>query len=167
MTPERIADVRQYILDLERELDDYIKSQPDVEAACGILYEMNMMKRDMSSVYDSLSTSVGQLIADGKNVQLKNGGVVEKKSSYERRAWQHKDLASVVAQKLVKMSVDMDTGEIIKSPGEIAMQVLDYVQPSYWRVKELSSLGINVDNYCETGVLKTSIIVRKGDANDK
>jgi hypothetical protein len=29
MTPERIADIRQYILDLERELDDYIKSQPD------------------------------------------------------------------------------------------------------------------------------------------
>ena len=167
MTPERIADIRQYILDLERELDDYIKSQPDVEDACGVLYEMNMIKRDMSSVYDPLSTSVGQLIADGKNVQLKNGGVVEKKSSYERRAWQHKDLASVVAQKLVQMSVDMDTGEIIKSPGEIAMQVLDYVQPSYWRVKELSSLGINVDNYCETGVLKTSIIVRKGDANDK
>ena len=167
MTPERIADIRQYILDLERELDDYIKSQPDVEDACGILYEMNMIKRDMSSVYDSLSTSVGQLIADGKNVQLKNGGVIEKKSSYERRAWQHKDLASVVAQKLVRMSVDMDTGEIIKSPEEIAMQVLDYVQPSYWRVKELSSLGINVDNYCETGVLKTSIIVRKGDANDK
>lgn len=167
MTPERIADIRQYILDLERELDDYIKSQPDVQDACGILYEMNMIKRDMSSVYDSLSTSVGQLIADGKNVQLKNGGVVEKKSSYERRAWQHKDLASVVAQKLVRMSVDMDTGEIIKSPEEIAMQVLDYVQPSYWRVKELSSLGINVDNYCETGVLKTSIIVRKGDANDK
>ena len=167
MTPERIADIRQYILDLERELDDYIKSQPDIEDACGILYEMNMIKRDMSSVYDSLSTSVGQLIADGKNVQLKNGGVVEKKSSYERRAWQHKDLASVVAQKLVRMSVDMDTGEIIKSPEEIAMQVLDYVQPSYWRVKELSSLGINVDNYCETGVLKTSIIVRKGDANDK
>ena len=167
MTPERIADIRQYILDLERELDDYIKSQPDVEDACGVLYEMNMIKRDMSSVYDSLSTSVGQLIADGKNVQLKNGGVIEKKSSYERRAWQHKDLASVVAQKLVRMSVDMDTGEIIKSPEEIAMQVLDYVQPSYWRVKELSSLGINVDNYCETGVLKTSIIVRKGDANDK
>ena len=167
MTPERIADIRQYILDLERELDDYIKSQPDVEDACGVLYEMNMIKRDMSSVYDSLSTSVGQLIADGKNVQLKNGGVIEKKSSYERRAWQHKDLASVVAQKLVRLSVDMDTGEIIKSPEEIAMQVLDYVQPSYWRVKELSSLGINVDNYCETGVLKTSIIVRKGDANDK
>jgi hypothetical protein len=168
MTPDRIASVRQYILDLERELDDYVKSQPSAEDACGVLYEMNMIKRDMSSVYDSLSTSVGQLIpANEKNVQLKNGGVIEKKISYVRQAWQHKDLASVVAQKLVRLSVDMDTGEIIKSPEEIAMQVLDYVQPSYWRVKELSSLGIDVDNYCETGVLKTSIIVRKGDANDK
>ena len=167
MTPERILEVRQYLLALGQELDDYISSNPETQDACDILYELNMAKRDISTVYDSFSTSVGQLIADGKNVQLSNGGVIEKKSSYERRACQHKDLASVVAQKLVRMSVDIDTGEIIKSPEEIAMQVLDYVQPSYWRVKELSSLGINVDNYCETGVLKTSIIVRKGDANDK
>jgi len=167
MTPERILEVRQYLLALGQELDEYISSNPEMQDACDILYELNMAKRDISTVYDSFSASVGQLIADGKNIQLANGGVIEKKSSYERRAWQHKDLASVVAQKLVRMSVDIDTGEIIKSPEEIAMQVLDYVQPSYWRVKELSSLGINVDNYCETGVLKTSIIVRKGDANDK
>lgn len=166
MTPERMFEVRQYLLAIGQELDDYVKSNPETNSACDILYEMNMVKRDISTIYDSFSVSVGQLITDGKDVQLNNGGVIEKKISYERRAWQHKDLASVVAQKLVRMSVDIDTGEIIKSPEEIAMQVLDYVQPSYWRVKELSGLGINVDNYCETGVLKTSIIVRKSNAND-
>ena len=41
------------------------------------------------------------------------------------------------------------------------MKLLDYLQPSYWRIKELSKLGINADQYCEVGELKTSIIVRK------
>jgi hypothetical protein len=39
--------------------------------------------------------------------------------------------------------------------------MLDFVQPSYWRVKELAKFGINADNYCEVGDYKTNIIVRK------
>jgi len=55
----------------------------------------------------------------------------------------------------------MDTGEVLKSPREIAMDMVTYCAPSYWRVKELNKIGINPDNYCEVGELKTSIIVRK------
>jgi hypothetical protein len=55
----------------------------------------------------------------------------------------------------------MDKGEVIMKSIEIAMKRLDYVLPSYWRIKELSKLGINADQYCEVGELKTSIIVRK------
>jgi hypothetical protein len=40
------------------------------------------------------------------------------------------------------------------------------VQPSYWRIKELSAIGINADNYCEVDEPKTSIIVRKGTSGD-
>lgn len=164
MTPERVNEIRKFILDVSRELDSFIESGPTAEEACTALYGMNMVKRDIAVVYDSFADQVSDLMGNNNNIGLANGGVVEKKSSYDRRAWQHKELASAVANKLVQMSVDMDTGEIIKTPEEIALQVLDYVQPSYWRVKELSNLGINADNYCETGVLKTSIIVRKGDS---
>lgn len=164
MTPERVDEIRRYLLDVSRELDAFIASKPTAEEACAALYGMNMVKRDISVVYDSFADQVSDLMGNNNNIDLPNGGKIEKKSSYDRRAWQHKELASAVAGKLVQMSVDMDTGEIIKTPEEIALQVLDYVQPSYWRVKELSNLGINADNYCETGVLKTSIIVRKGDS---
>jgi hypothetical protein len=41
--------------------------------------------------------------------------------------------------------------------------MLNYCAPSYWKIKELQKLGINADNYCEVGQLKTSIIVRKGE----
>jgi len=96
-------------------------------------------------------------------VTLDGNALIEKKSSYERKAWQHKDLARAVVDRLSQMSVDMDTGEILNSPEDIAMQIFTYCAPSYWRVKELNNIGINPDMYCETGQLKTSIIVRKGD----
>jgi hypothetical protein len=61
----------------------------------------------------------------------------------------------------MESSVDLDTGEVLLSPQEIAVKMLDFVQPSYWRVKELAKFGINADNYCEVGDYKTNIIVRK------
>lgn len=161
MTPERIDEVRLYLLNLSRELEAYIATNPKAEDACSVLFELNMAKREMSMIYDDFAASVGNMIENNKEVKIEGKGLIEKKSSYERRAWQHKDLASAVASKLSRMAIDMDTGEVLKTPEEVAMQILDYVQPSYWRVKELSNIGINADNYCETGNLKTSIIVRK------
>ena len=161
MTPERIDEVRLYLLNLSRELTEYLSSNPESQDACSVLFELNMAKRDMSLIYDEFAASVGNMIENNREVKIEGKGLIEKKSSYERRAWQHKDLASAVASKLSRMAIDMDTGEVIKTPEEVAMQILDYVQPSYWRVKELSNIGINADNYCETGNLKTSIIVRK------
>jgi hypothetical protein len=55
----------------------------------------------------------------------------------------------------------MDTGEVTKSTRQIALEILDYCAPSYWRIKELGKIGVNPDNYCEVGELKTSLIVRK------
>lgn len=161
MTPERIDEVRLYLLNLSREIESYIESKPESQDACAILFELNMAKRDMSMIYDDFAAAVGNMIENNAEVKIAGKGLIEKKSSYERRAWQHRDLASAVASKLSRMSVDMDTGEVVKTPEEVAIQILDYVQPSYWRVKELSNIGINADNYCETGNLKTSIIVRK------
>jgi hypothetical protein len=59
------------------------------------------------------------------------------------------------------MSVDMDTGEILSTPEEMITKVLDFLQPSYWRIKELQKIGIDADNYCEVKEAKASIIVRK------
>jgi hypothetical protein len=58
----------------------------------------------------------------------------------------------------------MDTGEIVMSQEDMIANVLDYVQPSYWRIKELQNIGINPDHFCEVGETKTSIIVRKGQS---
>ena len=44
------------------------------------------------------------------------------------------------------------------SQQEMIEKMLLYVQPSYWRVKELSNIGVNADNFCEVDEPKTNII---------
>lgn len=161
MSLEKLTEIRRLITELDAELFTLLESNPELEKACEILAEMNFLKRDFSSVYDSFSFSVSGLMGATENVSLTDGTEIEKKSSYDRKAWDHKSLASAVADKLTKMAVDMDTGEVIKSPREIAMEMVTYCAPSYWRIKELNKIGINADNYCEVGELKTSVIVRK------
>lgn len=159
----KIIELREQIKNLSEEIDTYVLSDASVTDASEGLLQLNLAKRDIAAVYDTLSNFVALKIGDEKEIILGDGAVIEKKVSYDRKAWEHKKLGSAVVDKLVKMSIDIDTGEVIKTPAEIAIQLLDYCAPSYWRVKELSNIGINPDMYCETGQLKTTIIVRKGE----
>lgn len=158
-----ITELRKQIQNLSNVIDSYTISDVSVGDASDALLQLNLAKRDIGMVYDILTNFVAQKLGDEKEISLDNGALIEKKVAYDRKAWEHKKLGSAVVDKLVKMSIDIDTGEVIKTPAEIAVQLLDYCAPSYWRVKELSNIGINADMYCETGQLKTSIIVRKGD----
>lgn len=154
--------------DLEGRLQDYLAGSPPQEEACEVLAVFNKNKADLKFVYDSFALKVGSMMKDDK-ILLPNGGEVEKNFSKKRTKWQHKDLASVVAQKLLKMSIDMDTGEVKVDPQQMAQDMINYVQPSYWKVTQLEKLGINVDNYCESGDSRMSVIVRQphGGTNDE
>ena len=100
-------------------------------------------------------------MADVPEVNLEDGVKIEKKVASDRLAWKHADLATEIARRLIMTNVDMDTGETQKSTEELITEMLRFLQPSYWRVKELSTIGVNADNYCEVLEPKTSIIVRK------
>lgn len=163
MSLENVQQIRQAIMKLDDEIRQYIESEPDQADAASVLLQLNLAKSDLGMVYDSMSTFFLNLIQDKEVINLENGAQIEKKSSYDRKGWQHKELANAVVDKLMQLSVDIDTGEVIKTPREMALDLMKYCAPSYWRIKELSSIGINADNYCEVGQLKTSVIVRKGD----
>jgi len=158
---DKIAELAALILDLDKEITSFISSEPDEIEMCATLVELNLLKRDLGFVYDSFASSVGEALGSSELVTLPDGSSVEKKSSYDRKGWRHADIGRDVAERLAKMAIDMDTGEVMKSPEEIASDMLTYCAPSYWRIKELSKIGINPDNYCDVGELKTSIIVRK------
>jgi hypothetical protein len=47
------------------------------------------------------------------------------------------------------------------TPQDMMVKMFEFAAVSYWRVKELSKIGISADNFCEVGEAKTNIIVRK------
>jgi hypothetical protein len=160
--PDWVARFYKSILELDQDIEEFRDKVQSVEEACAALVALNRAKADFGMVYDHLSSIVSQAMEDSPEVALSDGSKVEKKFSSSRTGWRHKDLGSAVAGRIVDMSIDMDTGEVLATPAEMITQVLDFVQPSYWRIKELQRLGINPDMYCEVGDTKTSIIVRKG-----
>ena len=134
--------------------------QDDEQIWYDTLILLHAIKGDIASLFSQYSNLFAEKITTDE-ATASNGQKIEKKSAFDRKGWKHEDLASEVLRRLNDLSVDMDTGEVVMSSQEIAMKLLDYVQPSYWRIKELSKLGINADQFCEVGELKTSIIVRK------
>lgn len=156
----RIQAIRSALLDFDRALSEEAKTM-SVNELCEVLVGLSRTKDELAQIYSDVSRITAEAFGDDSELLLNDGSRIEKRNASDRRGWQHKEIAALVAKKLVAMSIDMDTGERVMSAEEIAQRVLDYVQPSYWRVKQLSELGINADDYCEVGETKTNIIVRK------
>jgi hypothetical protein len=150
-----------FIKSLYDQVEAFIENNSEPETVGEVVAEFNLLKKDFSDIYDRLCLALSDSMADESEITLSNGVKIEKKWSTTRKGWQHKDLAAAVSEKIAQMSIDMDTGEIVLSPQEMANKMLDYVQPSYWKARPVSSLGIDVDNYCQHDDVKTSIIVRR------
>ena len=144
-------------------LDEYLCSEDvaakPLEDALHLLMELNELKKDLAFVYDSFAAKmVDRMQSENSTiVSLDHGVEVKCMTGAPRKKWDNHKLMSDVYNRLQQSSVDMDTGEVKLSTEELVIKLLDYVSPSYWRVKALGEIGINADLYCETGESKTSI----------
>lgn len=155
----------EHISPLLAELDDFLNGDDMAKAslneALGQLVALNELKKDLSMVYDSYAAKLAHRMKSEQStiVTLESGIEIKCMTSAPRKKWDNENLMSVVYDRLRSSSVDMDTGEIGLSDREIVAKILDYLSPSYWRVKALNELGINADMYCETGEPKTNIAI--------
>lgn len=151
-------ETEKFLLDLyDSVVADFKSDDPEVLAE--ILISLDKAKKEISELLDRTKEVLVQLMGELPELQY-NGFVLEKKNGSPRKSWDHKTLAEIVSNRIIDMSIDMDTGEIIKSPQQMLMEIVEYTGISYWRVKELSKIGINADQYCEVGEPKTNIIIR-------
>lgn len=157
-----LDEFRATLVALDERISEFRASSPSAEEACTALSEMHRIKTEVGLLYDTMADIASDAIGENDKVVIE-GAVIEKKISADRKKWQHKDLGVAVAKRIVDLSVDMETGEIILSPADMVTKMLDYCAPSYWRVSALKTIGVNPDLYCETGDPKTSIIVRRND----
>jgi hypothetical protein len=166
LEPEWVSSFRASLLELDEAVSLFRNGDPPtVDEACAAIVGLNRAKAELAMVYDGLALFVSEVMDENPEVSLPDGAKVEKKWSANRTGWRHKDLGAEVAHRIVDMSIDMDTGEVLSTPTEMISQVLDFMQPSYWRIKELQRIGVNADLYCEVGESKASIIVRKGSSS--
>lgn len=114
------------------------------------------VKDEYKAVCDMLARAMG----DTPEVSTPGGFVLEKKTGSPRKTWRHTDIGNDVARRLLQMNVDMDTGEVLRSPEELMLSMLEYAAPSYWRVKPLAQIGIVADDYCDLGEPTTNFVVR-------
>ncbi|NBR35806.1 MAG: hypothetical protein EBT80_00185 [Chitinophagales bacterium] len=137
-----------------------------VNDSCELAAALNRAKAEAKELYELVSGDVIERMGSMPEHILSDGTVVERRQATARKKWDHLTLAKSVTEKLNQMAIDMDTGEMTMSHQEIAIRLLDYVAPSYWRVKKLADLGINADMYCEVTDGGINLIIRKGGTSD-
>ena len=158
---ELVDDISTILMQIDRTITK-ASEEKSIEEICSQLSDVHRAKTEMAVVYDSVVNYVAEKMADIPEVTLGDGTKLEKKSAYDRKSWRHEELADVVARRIVQMSTNLDTGEVSATPETVGKEMLKYLQPSYWRVKELSKLGVTADEYCDVSEeSKTSVIVRR------
>ena len=142
-------------------MKDFAESCDDVQQLCDVLVELSNMKTSIALIYDDFANVVKMKLQHGDTIVSSHGATIECKISKDRKGWQHQDLANIVADRIRATSVDIDTGEVLLSQHDMITKLLDYVQPSYWRVGKLQEIGIDADDYCTVGETKQNIVIRK------
>jgi len=150
----------QYLLGVIYDHVNAYAGSDDPDDLAELLIVLSEAKSEISEMFEMTKMRLADLMG---NEDLYNfeGVTFEKKYSTPRKTWDHKALTNVVSTRLIDMSVDMDTGEVIRTPQEMLAELVKYTGISYWKVKELEKIGINANNYCETGDAKANIIIRK------
>ena len=133
----------------------------DKDEVAEFVSALHALKADMSVVYDSACAVLVRSMKSVPEMVLSDGTKIEKRAASDRKKWQHDALAKNVASRIGDMAVDMETGEVVLTPQDMMVKMLDYCAPSYWRVKELAKIGINADKFCDVSESKESIIVRR------
>ena len=151
-------DVDKLLIQLYDKISEDLKSG-DVDSVADSLIALDKAKREISELLEKTKECFVEL--SGENPEYEFGSfTLEKKSGSPRKSWDHENLAQIVSNRIIDLSINMDTGEVTKSPTEMVSEILAYCGISYWRVKELSKIGINADQYCEVGDPKTNVIIR-------
>lgn len=154
--------IQQLLLDLDKQITTNA-SDPnwDAQTISETFFQLDSFKGQLSIIIKSLESILIEKMADKEAISLDSGAILVKEWSKSRKAWQHKDLASAVAERIETMAIDMDTGERTMTTSEMIQAILDYVQPSYWRVGALSNIGLNADSFCEASDPQPKIRIEK------
>lgn len=135
----------------------------DLEPLGAALIALDGLRANLATVRDACEKRLVESMEELPEITVP-GAVLQKRRSDSRKAWSHADLVADLADRLVQMSVDMETGERLLSTEDLIKQVVDYAGVSYWRVGALSKIGLAADDYCEVTEGPMKIRIQRLDA---
>lgn len=150
-----VADFEEAVLAIQRN---------DGAWSAELLGELLVALANQTDVLKSCAGALETLLArqmDRDQLLVVPGGVFESKWSSPRKRWNHAQLKTVVAEKVLERAVDPDTGAVLAPPSQLIREAFEVVGISYWKVGELKGLGVNADHYCEKEPGKPTIIMRR------
>lgn len=155
------------IADLVSKLDEvekFLISFPDeVERDEMLQYaaDLHGVKKRVGDLFDECQSIVTSRVGFVGAPVTVNGATIEIKTGASRKTWDHKSLISDVSRRLVDKNVNLETGEISKTPRELIEEAIDYMGVSYWKVSKLKEISIDADEYCEVSEGKKSLVIRR------
>lgn len=125
----------------------------DPAVLADLLCNLRDHRQDLGRVYDEIERAYVTYAAD-KKAEIPNVGVVEIKSSVQRRAWQHDELMRhVVARIADDMTLFYDEDGVRLPPAALAANLVarlrDVLSPT-WKTTGLRGLGLDPDEFAET-----------------
>lgn len=146
---DNMLSFRKQFTDLSGLIEEYARSGNDgIQELMEVFIVMDNIRKDINMVHETVMNLIAERM-DTEVVFLDNGMQVERKQGEDRKKWDHNGLAVEVARKIEQLSIDPDTGEITMTPDEMMVKMLEYAAPSYWRLTQLRSIGVDADKYCE------------------
>lgn len=131
----------------------------DVDQIAETIVSLDTLKRAVGDLLEEAKLALSDIMGDSPEISA-GSFVFEKRQGGNRKAWDHKSISKIVADRITEMNIDFDTGEVVRTPSELIADAFQFAGVSYWRVKELQKIGVNADAYCEVTEAKPSIIIR-------
>jgi len=123
--------------------------------------DLHLVKSYVTELFNELQLVVTEHIGHMAVPVAVDGATVEIKAGSPRKSWDHASLIDDVSKRIVDSSVDLNTGEVIKTPTEMIKEALQFAGISYWKVTKLKELHLDADEYCEVGEAKKQLVIRR------
>lgn len=122
------------------------------------IHQLKTVVSDLMSFYQDKVVAKIKYLKEPASV---NGATIEIRKGSSRKAWDHESIGQTVAQRIYQSSIDIDTGEVLKSPIDMMLEMMKYGAVSYWRATNLKDLNIDPDEYCEVSEGKKNLVIRR------
>lgn len=132
-----------------------------VEETLQLASDMHMIKAYTTELFNELQSMITNHLSHLPAPVAVDGATVEIKSGSPRKTWDHQSLIDDVSKRIVDSSVDLNTGEVVKTPTEMIKEALQFAGISYWKVTKLKELHLDADEYCEVGEAKKQLVIRR------